>query len=237
LRLTRHFGDARVYLGDGTPESVISVPRLLECWKTRGREIELLTGHFPLCVRELLGERFITFTVLREPVERTLSHLRHNRLLRPNNREKPLEQIYEEPFPHRLVVNHMVKMLSLTVDEMTSGVLTHVTLGPAHLERAKAALESLDLVGVMSRFEEFCSELQAHFALRLGGPVKTNTTIPFAVAREFRERIARDSALDIELYEYACDLVAKRRHQRAMRRDHPSPPAAPGSASPGEEHV
>ncbi len=52
---------------------------LLERWKARRDEIRVVTGHFPLCVTELLDADFATFTVLRDPVERTLSYLRHHR--------------------------------------------------------------------------------------------------------------------------------------------------------------
>src|SRR4029450_5128014 len=41
--------------------------------------IRVITGHFPLCTTELLGAPFVTFTVLRDPVERTLSALRDMR--------------------------------------------------------------------------------------------------------------------------------------------------------------
>ena len=68
-------------------------------------------------------------TVLRDPVERTLSALRHMRERDAEFRGKPLEEIYADPIKFRcLIQNHMVKMLAITREEMTDGVLTVLEL-------------------------------------------------------------------------------------------------------------
>src|SRR4051794_18565316 len=77
-RLRNHFPDSAIYPNgsDGRDRrlSVISVKHLLAQWDERGEEIRLLTGHFPLSVIELIDADFVTMTVLREPVDRTLSY-------------------------------------------------------------------------------------------------------------------------------------------------------------------
>jgi len=54
----------------------LDVEVLLRQFVARQHELRIVTGHFPLCTTELLGVPFSTITVLREPVERTLSALR-----------------------------------------------------------------------------------------------------------------------------------------------------------------
>lgn len=214
-RVRRHFGDAHMYpnRSDGNVvTAIISVPHLLARWQVRGHEVAFVSGHFPLCARELLGGGFTTLSVLREPVSRTLSYLRHHRRLTLADRDKPLEAIYENRFRfHGLIHNHMVKMLSLTPEEMTAGALTQVTFTRERFERAKAQLATLDLIGVQERFEEFCADLQRLFGLELGQPIFANRTEPVTVPQSFRERIARDNALDVELYEVARERVAAQR--------------------------
>ncbi len=82
-RLRNHFPEAAIYPnrtdGPDKGHAVISVRHLLERWQARGSDIRLLTGHFPLSTIELLDGPFVTLTVLRPPVERTLSYLRHQR--------------------------------------------------------------------------------------------------------------------------------------------------------------
>jgi hypothetical protein len=106
------------------------------------------------------------------------------------------------------VHNHMTKMLSLTPAEMPDGMLTHLEFDRDHLERAKKALAGVDAVGLQEQFEGFCDELAARFAWRLGEPVTVNPSTPVEVPESLRARIAEDNAFDVELYEFAKQLVA-----------------------------
>lgn len=213
-RLPRRFRSSEVYpdSSDGAIErAVISVDQLLDRWRIRGNEIRIVTGHFPLCTAELLGGHFTTLTVLREPVERTLSYLRHHREATTSDRAKSLEEIYEDPFRfHGFIHNHMVKMLSLTVAQMKNGALTDIDLTDAALERAKQNLERIDIVGLQEQFGHFWEELWQRFGWRLGEPARSNQTQHMPVSQSFRERIARDNELDVVLYEEARTLCARR---------------------------
>jgi uncharacterized protein (DUF433 family) len=213
-RLVHHFGEAAVYpdKSDGTPpDTTIMVDHLLERWQVRGDEIRVIAGHFPLCTIELIPAPFHTFTVLREPVARTLSFLRHYRKL-SRELDAPLEALYEDDLRfHGLIHNHMVKMLSLRTDEMIAGTMTRVDFTPEHLERAKAALAGIEVVGLQERFDEFCDDLTARWGWDLGEQKRANATKPEDAPASLIERIRRDNALDVELYEHARALVAARR--------------------------
>ena len=210
-RMKRHFGLDAVYPNDsdGDPIArVISVEHLVDRWHARREEIRLITGHFPLCTTDLLDADFTTITVLREPVERTLSYLRHHRTTNDVDRERTLEQVYDDPFRfHGLIHNHMVKMFSLTTDEMTDGALTRVEFTPERFERAKARLGAIDVVGLQEAFDAFCADLVERFGWDLGEPAYINRTEHTDVSEELRARITRDNAMDIELYDFARGLV------------------------------
>ncbi|MDZ7732378.1 MAG: hypothetical protein U5R31_04040 [Acidimicrobiia bacterium] len=173
----------------------LSVEQLLERWAARADEIRIVMGHFPLCTTELLGVPFTTMTVLRDPVERTMSFLRHHRKVTPDDRDTPFEAIYEDEFRFTgLIHNHMVKMFSLTPEEMTAGMLTRVEFGDEHLERAKRNLETIDVLGLQDRFEDFCHEVERRFGWYLGEPMFANRTTSAEVPASFRARIAEDDA-------------------------------------------
>ena len=214
FRLRRHFGRAAIYPPEsdkGNVAAVISVDHLLERWQTNHDETRVVTGHFPLCTAELLGGNFTTLTVLREPVERTLSYLRHHRQLTPDDSERSLEAVYADPFRfHGLIHNHMVKMFSLTPAEMTDGVLTRVKFTPDRLERAKENLAAVDVMGLQARFDDFCNELTRRFGWHLGDRTHVNRTGPAEVTEALRARIAEDNAMDVELYEFARQLNEER---------------------------
>jgi hypothetical protein len=212
MRLRRQFGTEAVYpaLSDGDPEAVMPqlFPNiLLDRWRARRDEIRVVTGHFPLCTVNLLNTEFIIFTVLRDPVERTLSYLRHHRDRSPGEGDRPLEEIYEDAERFRpFVENHMVKMLSLRAEEMTNGMMTVIDLDRRRLRRAKRALRELDEFGLQDDLESFAKRLAGRFGWQLGPTVHENVTRPADVPGSFRRRIADDNALDMDLYEYATKL-------------------------------
>ena len=76
---------------------------LLERWEARRDEIQVVTGHFPLCTTELLDADFTVITVLRDPVERTLSYLRHHRDTTPADSELPARGDLRGPGPLQAV--------------------------------------------------------------------------------------------------------------------------------------
>jgi hypothetical protein len=216
MRLRREFGDRGVYpnFGDGDPETVspqLMLPVLLERWAARRDEIRVVSGHFPLCTAKLLEADFMTFTVLREPVERTLSYLRHYRKTTPAHSELSLEEIYDDPgnFKH-FIHDHMVKMLSLRTEELIpTAMMTVVDLDRARLRTATRALESMDAFGLREDLDGFARRLERLFGWRLGPAVHENVTTPTEIPASFRRRIAEDNRLDMELYEHARELLRR----------------------------
>ena len=213
-RLRVHFGDHGLFpdATDGDPVARVIDPTVLSRrFDARRTEIRVITGHFPLCVREVFDVPLRTMTVLREPVARTLSYLRHHRAGTPADRDRTLEEIYDDPFRfHGLIHNHMTKMFSLTVDEMDSGALTRVDFDRARLERACERLATVDEVGFQDDLDGFCADLATRYGWDLGRAHVSNASEPVPVDDAFRARIADDNADDIALYEFARRSAAGR---------------------------
>lgn len=215
MALRKQYGPRAVY---PLPEhrkdvrSQMDVDFLRDVFEREGDRIRIVTGHFPLCTTELLGVPFRTFAVLREPLDRTLSFLRHQARLDPRWTDVPLPEAYgHPPILHALIHNHMVKMLGLTVAEMDRGVATMTQFDEGHLERACAALDAMDVVGIQQDMAGFYRRLEERFGWSLGTELRANATEPSAPIDEvFEARILRDNALDVRLYEYTVDLVARR---------------------------
>jgi hypothetical protein len=192
----------------GDVAATLDVPLLVSRFAEHRDQIKLVTGHFPLCTTELLDADFMTFTLLREPVERTLSFLRHQRQVDAAYTDTPLEEIYAQPLLRDgLVRNHMVRMLSLTTDEMTDGALTQVVVDGARLERAQRNLvERIDVFGIQEEFEPFCDRLATQFGWRLGPAHVANHTEPAEASEALKEQIAADNAMDAALYAFAVAI-------------------------------
>lgn len=214
-RIRRQFADPRAVYphsddGDGIAR-VISVEHLLSVWAARKQEIRVVTGHFPLCVSELLGGEFTTLTVLRHPLDRTVSYLRHHRRVTPADADLSLEQVYDDELRfHGLVHNHMTKMLSLLPEEMDKGALTRVAFTPERLERAKQRLAAVDIIGLQEDFESFWRRLATSFGWSVEDHVPRTVRPTTGLPAELRDRILADNADDLELYEFASRLVADR---------------------------
>ncbi|MEJ7582477.1 MAG: hypothetical protein WKF43_00025 [Acidimicrobiales bacterium] len=214
-RLREHFGTDAVYPtpGDqGSPRAVTDVDFLADRFRAHRHDLRVITGHFPLCTVEVLDAPFTTFTLLRDPVERTLSFLRHQKMVDERFQDRALEDIYTDPVLQNLMRNHMVKMLAITATEMTAGLLTPMAVrtedeGAAWLERAKISLaEGIDVVGLQEHFDDFCLQLAHRFGWDLGPPRFANRTPPLPATDGFRDRIAVDNHLDVELYRHAVAL-------------------------------
>jgi hypothetical protein len=190
----------------------MSVDHLLQRWLVRRDEIRLVWGHFPLCTASLLDAPFMTFTVLRDPLERTMSFLRYHQREYPDDRDKSFEEIYENPFVYEgFVHNHMVKMLALDVSELAraNAFTTGIRFTPDHLARAKERLAAMDLVGLQEHYDDFWTEFERRSGWDLGEPPHANRTDPVPVSAALRARIVEDNADDFELYEFARDHVAQ----------------------------
>ncbi len=198
---------------DDDPIARVMVPEyMIERWSARP-ELRLLTGHFPLCTVERLPDEFSTFTLLRHPLDRTISLLRHQPLHTPEDRGKSLEELYDDPFRFdNQIKNHMTRMLSLTSEEMTGGMLTSVEFTPERLERAKQNLLGVDVFGVQEDFSGFCARLQDRFGWKMAGerfrtgvvPNRVTATSTVEIDPAFAERILADNADDLELYRFAA---------------------------------
>jgi hypothetical protein len=215
-RLREHFGPQGVYPTPdekGDVRAVTDLDFLVERLRVHGDEVRVVTGHFPLCTNDLLGGGFTAFTVLRDPVERTLSLLRRRQEAEERFRGRTFEDIYADDSLTDIIRNHMVKMLSITVDELESAPLVMpVEFDRTRLEQAKANLrDRVDVFGLQEHFDEFCADISNRFGWDLGAPRFANRTQRAIVSDELRRQIAKDNAFDVELYDFARQLWGERR--------------------------
>jgi hypothetical protein len=91
----------------------------------RVRDIGFLTGHLPYEVREMLPARTQVVTVLRDPVERTLSHyweVQQQAAVRAESPNFSIEEFVESPRWNTLVVNYQARQLAHRIGLAGAGV-------------------------------------------------------------------------------------------------------------------
>ncbi len=201
----------------------LRISHLLTLPEPRRQRVRVYSGHYPYVACELLGGDFTTLTVLRDPVDRTLS------LLRQFKRKDPwadpglrypapmeglsLEEVYEHPVVYEpLVHNHQTKIFSMTAQDPLDTYLDAIDVDAERLELAKRNLSTVDLVGLTEHYEEFLDRLAAMTGWSIHHQLRKNVTPGEwvqPVSESFKRRIAEDNALDMELYEYAATRLAR----------------------------
>ena len=187
----------------------------LECLRTlppeRKDRVRLFSGHFPAMAVDVLGLDVVTMTILREPVARTISMLRH--VLRGYPDHGSLEAVYENPVIYEtLVHNHQAKLFALTVEDQPADYLHIIDVTPARLDDAKERLHGFDSFGLTEAYDEYITDVSRQFGWEFGDiPNQQVGGKPYDMSESFRNRIADDNAADIEFYEYARGLYRARR--------------------------
>jgi hypothetical protein len=206
------FPDPDLDFPEGDVMHHLEVSYLLGLAPERLDAIRLFYGHFPYVVTEMLGIDLVTFTVLRDPVERTISLLRVMREQREAWRDLTLEQIYDDAnmFP-RLIHNHQTKMYSIIGADRPQSYRDEITVDAARLEVAKRNLARVDLIGLTERYHDFVETLRLRFGWPLNEQARMNAAGgPPAESGDLRRRIAADNAIDLEFYAFARELVEAR---------------------------
>ncbi len=178
----------------------------------------LFHGHMPFAVtRRLTGDKPpTTFTVLREPVARTLSVLKQKKRKRPELADASLEDIYNIPkYFEGQILNHQAKVFAVPDDSDLLSGFDPYPIGPAELETAKQNLAKVDVIGLQSDMPAFLTELERRFGWRmLQEDVRENVSKDMDVPQSLIERIKADNAVDIAFYEFAQQLVKKHAAQQ-----------------------
>jgi hypothetical protein len=207
----------------------LSVPYLVDLPPERRETIKVYIGHFPFVVRDLLGIELRTATILRDPVERTLSLLRQFKRKQPWEEDirdrrplaaRTLEEMYDHPLAFGpLIHNHQTKIFSMTADDDPQTYMDVIDIDQDRLAIAKANLDQIDVLGIIERYDEFLDEVEARFGWQIVRGARKNVTPDSELAPvdpALRRRIEEDNAIDIELYEHAKELVELRQGRRTI---------------------
>ena len=207
----------RKHLADIEPYT--SIARLGEISAERRAVIRVYAGHFPYMACDVLDMDFVKLTLLRDPVDRTISVLKQFKRLHEKHDASTLDEIYEDEYVFRhFVDNHQTKLFSLTSADSPRAFLRAIEIDADRFAHAKENLACVDVIGLSERYGDFVDELHRRFGWWPDGletPSRTNVSSEkWGVSAELRERIAADNPFDMQFYEYARQLIEERRAAR-----------------------
>lgn len=222
LHLRAQFPADRIYPVEGLDwqdpadlERYTDASRALALSAERRAQIDVYTGHFPYMVSQLIDPTLVVLTLLREPVARTISVLQHFQRLDDRYRDLDLAAIYDDDHVFRsFVFNHQTAFFARTPLDGEQWIRDPIHIDDERFAVAKHNLANVDVLGVTEGYASFFEELRTRFGwwpIRPNLDERANVSAPPPdVGVELRQRIAHDNHYDIELYQYACDLVGDR---------------------------
>lgn len=186
-----------------------------ETLSAQASQVSLVRGHYPFAAHALLANP-ITITVLRDPVQRTISALKH--------------------WVAHEVIAHDVLMESLDAGVLPPGsndLVRYLSAGPheelvawderrergdlqsepteADLDAALKTLERVDVLGVIEDMPAFATRLKSATGVDLPAMQKVNvSSVRLALSDGHMEVIRRRNQLDTQLYRRALQLLATR---------------------------
>ncbi|CAA0091249.1 Uncharacterised protein [Halioglobus japonicus] len=99
-------------------EAYLFAPGLVADVNAQHGKLRMVRGHIPYAVRSLLHDSYVAMTLLRDPVERTLSYLKHCRRYHTEHQNLELEAIYEDTwFNASFIHNYQTKLFSMSPEE------------------------------------------------------------------------------------------------------------------------
>lgn len=197
--------------GDDLIMANLDIQRLLQLDPARRARTDAYTGHFPYVTTRLLGEAVWTATIVREPVGRTVSYLKHCRRYEHRHEGRTLEQIYDTPDTNAMMIrNYQSKLFAVTEHDRLESQLDVIDVDESRLEVAMANLDAVDVVGVHDHYAEFLQAMSARTGWQFGRVGRWRPGEDDEVSDKLRRRIAEDNAMDTRFYEQACRLVERR---------------------------
>lgn len=99
-------------------EAYMRVPDIVAQVNARADQLHIVSAHVPYAVRFLFNKPYVAITMLRDPVDRIVSYLKHCRKYHVEHMGMELERIYEDSwFQASFIQNYQTKIFAMTPQE------------------------------------------------------------------------------------------------------------------------
>ena len=191
---------------DARGESTWEMRRAALAYHLSHPDSQYVYGHFEINrqILDAYADQFNFVTLLRNPVDRWISHYLYNKHL-PRDRydiDVSMEEFLETERGRgigQMYTAYLTGTGALTPDERETDEIRRL---------ARENLEEFELVGIVERMDQFREEFEERFGIDIEVHRRNKSPAPEGakdVGAELRAKIREVCALDVELFEYARD--------------------------------
>lgn len=185
--------------------SYMYVDALRELTASDHERYRAYAGHHPPVAAEIIGDGVITLSLLRDPVARTISVLKHARRHIDRYADLAYEEIYEDPWVHKLsVLNHQSKLFAMTLDDPLESCLDALVVDEKRYAMAVNRMESIEVLGLQTHYDQFLGDLADRYRW-VFKPIDNREVSGqhWKPPASFINRIKQDNAADMAFYDAA----------------------------------
>jgi hypothetical protein len=193
-------------------EASMNYDRVRALTPDRLSRIKVFSGHFPFAAMAHMGPNVRTFSLFRDPVARTISHLKHTVQRLPHFRDWTLDAVYRDPEMFQAFYDNL-QLRFFAVRDIDTGrtLFEHRPLTRDDVDYALDNVRRLDILGLTEEFDVALGMLQERFGWSFARSVRINQTEAVDLPAGLEERIAEDLELDRVFYEGVLREYAERK--------------------------
>jgi hypothetical protein len=205
--------------GDERIVSYISVDRIRQLSDGAKRKIRYLSGHLPHCVGQLFPGSVFYMSFFREPVARTISHLKQARTLDPRFKGMDIVDLYNSRDFFRMYVdNFQTRHFASELTDDLNLAFDPKQLTAEDVSRAREKIAKLDFLGLLEDYDNSIDMLKKQLNLPIKKVLKRRFKYEECeIPAWLPGRIAEDNAIDMETYEFVKKLYGERRRDLLRR--------------------
>jgi len=176
------------------------------------RDFQILCGHYPFFLGELVFKEPKYIVFLRDPVTRTISMIEHRKLKTPEYRKLSYEEILEnQTFVDNQLRNYQTKVFAFKgIEQCDRDTNMPLELNDENFKLALDRIDKVDVIGITERFNESISLVEKEFGFSFDKRLHANRgAYDLQLTNGVRQKIMDINEYDLALYDYAKSRFLK----------------------------